>query len=294
MATKIDPKRIRIDCDTQSRVEMNEAVIGEYAEAMERGEEFPAILVFFDEESNEFILADGFHRYFAHLRAKPNDPILAEQRLGTIEDARWASLAANQSHGLRRTNADKRNAAKRALIHRNGFDMSNRQVAKYVGVNDKTVAVMREELEASAEIPQMESRTVRRGDQVYQQKVKKSKNEGKSCSQCMNFSEAGTCIADGEKRMPWTDACEDFELVREGIRPRELPPPPTEYQLVDPVKKRKRKTNTQKYKPRNTTIVDVPLDNPNLAAIELRESLGEDYLEQCFIAVRVLLDQSQK
>lgn len=294
MATKIDPKRIRIDCDTQSRVEMNESVIAEYAEAMERGEEFPPILVYFDERSNEFILADGFHRYFAHLRAKPNDPILAEQRLGTIEDAQWASLTANQSHGLRRSNADKRNAAKRALIHQNGFSLSDRQIGKHVGVSHTLVSGIREELEASGKICQMKSRTVQRGDQVYQQKMKKSKNEGKSCSQCMNFSEAGTCIADGEKRMPWTEACEDFELVREGIRPREMPPPPTEYTLVDPTAPKKRKKNTQTYKPRNTTTVDVPLDNPNLAAIELRESLGEDYLEQCFIAVRVLLDQSQK
>ena len=290
MANKIDPKRIRIDCDTQSRVEMNEAVIAEYAEAMERGEEFPAILVFFDEETNEFILADGFHRYFAHLRAKPNDPILAEQRLGTIEDAQWASLAANQSHGLRRTNADKRNAAKRALTHRNGFNMSDRQVGKHVGVDHKTVSAIRREKESTGEIPQSTLRTGLDGRKINTQKIGGNQCDPKSCSECMNYSEAGTCIADGEKRMPWTEACEDFEMIREGIRPRELPPPPTEYTLVDPVSK-KRKKNSQNYKRRNTTTVDVPLNNPNLAAVELRESLGEEYLEQCFIAVRVLLDQ---
>ena len=291
MATKIDPKRIRIDCDTQSRVEMNEAVIQEYAEAMEGGVEFPPILVFFDETKNEFILADGFHRYAAHMRTRPNDLILAEQRIGTIDDASWASLAANQSHGLRRTNADKQNAVKRALLHPTGSELSDRQVAKHVGVDHKTVATVRLELQSSGEIPQIETRTVQRGDQVYQQKAKKSKGNGASCSQCMNFSEAGACIADGKDRTPWTDACEDFELAMEGIRPRELPPPPKEYKIADSATSKKRRTKRQKYKYRNTTTIDLPLDNPNLAAVELRESLGENYLEQCFIAVRVLLDQ---
>jgi len=40
MAGKIDPKLISTDCGTQSRIEMNEAVIAEYAEAMEQGDEF--------------------------------------------------------------------------------------------------------------------------------------------------------------------------------------------------------------------------------------------------------------
>ena len=289
MATKIDPKRIRIDCDTQSRVEMNEAVIQEYAEAMEGGVEFPPILVFFDETKNEFILADGFHRYAAHMRTKPNDPILAEQRIGTMSDASWASLAANQSHGLQRTNADKRNVVKRALLHPYGYEWSNRKVSKYVGVDDKTVAVIRSELELSSEIPQIETRIVQRGNQKYQQNTKKigktKSGSVASCSDCMSYSTSnGTCMYDSEKRTPWTEACDDFEEITEGLRRRELPPPPEEYTVADPKPKKKRKRCTSQNKPRRTVAVDIPMDNPDLAAVELRESLGVDYLKQCFIA----------
>lgn len=289
-ATKIDPKRIRIDCDTQSRVELNEAIIVEYAEAMERGEEFPAILVFFNDEADEFVIADGFHRYHAHIRARPNDPILAEQRLGTIEDAQWASLAANQSHGLQRTNADKRKAITQALLHPKGVSLSNRQIAKHVGVDHKTVAVIRTENELSGEIPQIESRTVQRGDQTYQQSLRTKKSEPKAyCMHCINFSNQQTCTFDGSVQVPWTPACDEFEPIPPEPEPRVVPPVSHDYKIIEPPDRSKKPKGVGQYKPRNTLAVDIPLDNPQLAAAELRESLGEEYLKQCFISVRVLL-----
>ena len=300
MANKIDPKLISTDCGTQSRIEMNESVIAEYAEAMERGDEFPAILVFFDEGRYRYILVDGFHRYYAHIRARPNDPILAEQRLGTVEDAIWASLAANKSHGLRRSNADKRNAIAKALLHPKGVNKSNRQIANHVGVTDKTVAVIRCELELSAEIPQIESRTVQRGDQTYQQNVtqigKKAKPScSESCSNCMNFMDShGKCMLDGSKRTPWTPACEEFENLPPEPERHELeniPDEPDEYEEIE-LKREPVKKNPGRYENRNTVSVNVPLANPQLAAAELRYRLGNDYLEQCIIASHVLLRTS--
>ena len=293
MANKIDPKRIRIDCDTQSRVELNEAIIAEYAEAMERGEEFPAILVFFNEETDEFVIADGFHRYHAHLRARPNDPILAEQQLGTIEDAQWASLAANKSHGLRRTNADKRNAVRRALLHPHGCQLSNRQIAKHVGVDDKTVAVIRCELESTAELPQSELRQGLDGRTINTQRIgNKPKSEPQPqayCMHCMNFSNQQTCMFDGSIQVPWTPACDEFEPIPPEPERRVVPPVTDDYKIIEPPDRSKKPKTSGQYKPRNTLAVDIPLDNPQLAAVELRESLGEDYLKQCFISVRVLL-----
>ncbi|GHT27599.1 hypothetical protein FACS18942_07150 [Planctomycetales bacterium] len=84
MPSLIDTKRIRTDLDTQSRIALVEDVVKEYMEAMETGNVFPAILVFYDAPNDQFILADGFHRFAAHQRLKPNDQILAEQRLGTV------------------------------------------------------------------------------------------------------------------------------------------------------------------------------------------------------------------
>ncbi|MDR0391806.1 MAG: hypothetical protein LBH59_07865, partial [Planctomycetaceae bacterium] len=125
MTNLIDPKRIRVDLDTQSRLSLNEEVVREYMDAMTNGETFPPLLVFYDESNDQYILADGFHRYAAHIRLKPDAMIQVEQRLGTVVDARWASIGANKSHGLQRSNDDKRNAVKQALIHPNGAKLSN-------------------------------------------------------------------------------------------------------------------------------------------------------------------------
>ena len=60
-------QQIRIDGGTQSRAEINSATVTEYAEAIESGSVFPPVRAFFDGVS--YWLGDGFHRYFAHLKA---------------------------------------------------------------------------------------------------------------------------------------------------------------------------------------------------------------------------------
>jgi len=64
---------------------------------------------------------------------------------GTKEDAQWASLAANKRHGLRRSQADKRRAIKRALKGW-GADKSDREIARHVGCSNNTVSRMRRSL----------------------------------------------------------------------------------------------------------------------------------------------------
>ena len=276
MASKIDPKMISTDCGTQLRIEMSESVIADYAEAMERGDEFPAILVFYDEAKNHYILVDGFHRYHAHMKAKPNDPILAEQHMGTAEAAQWASLAANKSHGLQRTNADKRNAIKRALIHPRGCQLSNRKIAKHVGVNDKTVAALRCELESTAEIPQSELRRGLDGRTINTQRIgnnQKTEPQPKAyCVHCINYSDQQTCTFDGSIQVPWTPACDEFEAIPPEPERRVVPPVTNDYKIIEPPDRSKKPKTSGQYKPRNTLAVDIPLDNPQLAACELREA----------------------
>ena len=295
MTSKIDPKLILTDCGTQLRLEMNESVIAEYAEAMERGDEFPAILVFYDEAGNHFILVDGFHRYHAHMRAKPNDPILAEQHMGTIEDAIWESLAANKSHGLRRSNADKRNAIKAALLHPKGASLSDRQIALHVGVDGKTVAVMRQELELTAEIPQSNIRCGSDGRVINTKNIGTKPSSSESCSHCLNFMDSrGECLLDGSQRKPWTEACEELEIIPPEPVRRELeniPDEPDEYEEID-LKKRSTKCSPGRRAPRNTMYVNVPLGDPQMAAAELRYRLGNEYFEQCTIASNVLIRAS--
>ena len=66
MADLLSLERIRTE-GTQVRVALSETVIREYAEAIEQGDEFPPIEVYYDETA--YWLADGFHRLQAAKQA---------------------------------------------------------------------------------------------------------------------------------------------------------------------------------------------------------------------------------
>src|SRR6476661_4358033 len=98
---------ISINGGTQSRVSLNEATVAEYAEFIRLGGDLPPVIVF--EDGSSIWLADGFHRFHAH-RAAGAMEIACDVRPGTKRDAILFSVGANASHGLRRTNEDKRRA----------------------------------------------------------------------------------------------------------------------------------------------------------------------------------------
>jgi len=164
---------IRIDGDTQSRVELQHEVVEEYSEAMAEGVEFPPVVVFFDGVSHW--LADGFHRYFGATHAGM-ESIAADVRNGTQADAQLFSFSVNASHGLRRTRADKRKAVTGALQHPVSCKWSDRQIAKHCGVHHELVGKVRQELSGgNRQIDQQ--RTVTRNGTTYQQNTA---NIGKS------------------------------------------------------------------------------------------------------------------
>lgn len=137
---KLNLNAIRIDGGTQARVEINNATVSEYAEDVKGGIEFPAVLVFFD--GADHWLADGFHRYHAHKQAGKAS-ILADIRAGTVRDAVLCSLGANGTHGLRRTNADKRKAVQTLLADSEWSQWSDRRIAEQCGVGHPFVASLR-------------------------------------------------------------------------------------------------------------------------------------------------------
>jgi uncharacterized ParB-like nuclease family protein len=98
---------VRTDGGTQSRAAMSPAVVDEYAAKLGDGATFPAIVVFYDGDT--YWLADGFHRHAAHVKAG-REEIGADVREGGQREAIQYSLGANETHGLRRTRADKRKA----------------------------------------------------------------------------------------------------------------------------------------------------------------------------------------
>jgi len=165
---RLNVEVIRIHADTQSRVEMNNEAIAEYAEAIEGGAEFPPVLVFFD--SAEYWLADGYHRLHAHRRAG-RASIAAEIRTGTLDDAILHSLGANDEHGLRRTNADKRKSVLRLLTRPEWAAWSQEKIAKVCRVSHGLVGKIVAEQRASLHDGEIKPavRTVERAGKTYQQ-----------------------------------------------------------------------------------------------------------------------------
>lgn len=136
----LDLDRIRIDGGTQSRVELSQETVAEYAQAFQAGAEFPAVVVFFDGAS--YWLTDGFHRYFGALNAGES-AIAAQVINGTQRDAVLYSLKANATHGLKRTNADKRKSVETLLKDAEWATWSDRKIAEVCGVGHPFVAAIR-------------------------------------------------------------------------------------------------------------------------------------------------------
>lgn len=132
--------RIRVDESAQTRAEISAAVVKEYAEAMGDGAQFPPVVVYSDGKINW--LADGFHRFYAAREAGLKE-LPADIRTGGQRDAMLHAAGANATHGLRRTNADKRAAVMLLLADPEWSQWSNREIAKHCGVTHPFVAKLR-------------------------------------------------------------------------------------------------------------------------------------------------------
>lgn len=133
---------IILDSDIQPRENISSATIGEYAEALQAGAEFPAIVVFRNQDSGEILAADGWHRVSATRQAN-RTTIKAEVRPGTKRDAILYSVSTNATHGLRRTDADKRRAAMRLLNDPEWGQWSASVIAEKIGVSQPFVSAIR-------------------------------------------------------------------------------------------------------------------------------------------------------
>ena len=155
-ATRLLPiADIRRDGGTQPRDGINQLHVADMRIALQQDKPLPPVEIIYDGES--YWLWDGFHRIEAHI-IEERTTIAANVRQGTLQDAQWESYSVNAGHGLKRSNADKERQIRNALRHPNAQGMSNVQVAKHVGVDDKTVARYRAEMQAASEIPSLSSR----------------------------------------------------------------------------------------------------------------------------------------
>lgn len=128
---------LRIDGGTQARLAICQDTVDTYAEVIENeGGEWPfgEIDVFHD--GSDYFVADGFHRTLAAIRKKrASVPCRIHQ--GTAKDARIFGMTANDTHGLRMSQADKRACVEWLLD--NGGKMTQEEIASKAGVSRRFV-----------------------------------------------------------------------------------------------------------------------------------------------------------
>lgn len=142
---------ITVDGGIQARVEIDRVVVNDYRRAMEAGAEFPPVVVFHD--GSQYWLSDGFHRVVAKQLVNHVDT-LAEVRQGGKRDAILWAVRANDTHGLRRTNADKRHAVQVLLLDAEWRRRSDRWIGERCGVSPTTVGKEREKLGIAPGLPE--------------------------------------------------------------------------------------------------------------------------------------------
>ena len=179
--TTVPIEQIRIDGNTQPRVEISDDLVAEYAEQLQDGCEFPPVTVFFD-GANHW-LADGFHRYHAYRRIGRKE-LPAEINKGGQREAILYAVGANCEHGQRRTALDKHKAVMTMLTNKlvakgdDGHPRSDREVARLCKVSHVTVGRIRAELSGTGY--QIDTkRQVKRGDSVYVQDTSKIQQANK-------------------------------------------------------------------------------------------------------------------
>ena len=129
---------IRRDGGTQIRAALDEATVTHYAAI---GTALPPVRVFYD--GKDYWLSDGFHRVEAALRSG-RKRIDAEIKKGTRRDAILDAVGANATHGLPRSNADKRRAVETLLADSEWSQMPDRALAKLACVSHTYVSEVRE------------------------------------------------------------------------------------------------------------------------------------------------------
>ena len=131
------------DGGAQMRVEMKPDTVREYADDMAAGAVFPPVEVYYD--GSIYWLAEGYHRVAA-ARLLERETIDAEVLDGGERDAILRGIGSNASHGLRRSQADKRQAVERLIRDEEWGKWSNRKIAEVARVDHKTVAKVRRDL----------------------------------------------------------------------------------------------------------------------------------------------------
>jgi len=150
---QIETQIIRTDGGTQARAKFNQAHADDIKSAILKGEKIPEIVVFKDSEGRIW-LGDGFHRLWAYISAG-KEKINCEIKEGELRDAVLYSLSTNRTHGLKRTNADKRRSVMTMLEDDEWSKWTNSDIARACSVTQPYVSILRRQL-AGEIVPSVE------------------------------------------------------------------------------------------------------------------------------------------
>lgn len=159
---KLKLSEVTIDAGTQSRRKIDQSNVMHYAQLMADGVVFPPIVVF----GEKHILADGWHRYWACRKAGIKE-IEVVSKEGTIRDAIYYGISANNEHGLPMTQQDRQDNARKLLMDAEWSKLGVRTIADKVGLSKSTVSNIRNAMEAEGRIEKVDTRTyIRDGQEI--------------------------------------------------------------------------------------------------------------------------------
>lgn len=150
---------LRLDGDTQSRIEVNAETVDDYADLIKAaGKEWPfePLTVFHD--GSHYFVADGFHRTMAAINSKRSSIPCVVKR-GTCRDARIYGMTANDKHGLRMSRDDRRINV--VWLLETYPELKQGEVAEKAGVSIRTVSavVAERKPKPTTQVAYLESKT---------------------------------------------------------------------------------------------------------------------------------------
>lgn len=148
-------------------------IVQQYAQAYLEKKELPPVVLFYDRTNKRYLIADGRHRCAARVLLNRRE-IMAEVQDGDINDALRYALTANTTHGVPRSNADKRQCIIQAI--KQWPDITDTQISKMAEVDNKTVTPIRQEMEKKKQVAVVPVRTTKDGRQVTPQAARNSQS----------------------------------------------------------------------------------------------------------------------
>jgi protein gp37 len=149
MELRID--QIQLHEDLQLRASTNWEHVEDLFEVIQAGNQFKDAPVVFQQD-NVYWLADGYHRVYAFQKAGVESAEF-DVRDGSFRDAKLHAIQSNMSHGLKRTNADKRRAVEMLLKDEEWAQRSDRWIAETAGVSHTTVSNIKTQVANFASSP---------------------------------------------------------------------------------------------------------------------------------------------